>query len=34
MKNRFIAYCSIVLLSAQIWSCKDKSAFTISGSIT
>jgi peroxiredoxin len=34
MKNRVIIYCCIVLLSGLIYSCKDKSAFTISGTIT
>jgi peroxiredoxin len=34
MKNRVIIYCCIVLLSGLIYSCKDRSAFTISGTIT
>ncbi|MDB5154377.1 MAG: hypothetical protein JWR54_3128 [Mucilaginibacter sp.] len=34
MKNRVIIYCCIVLLSGLIYSCKDKSTFTISGTIT
>jgi peroxiredoxin len=34
MKNRFAIYTIIALLSVLIYSCKDKSAFTISGSIT
>ncbi|MDB5023367.1 MAG: AhpC/TSA family protein [Mucilaginibacter sp.] len=34
MKNRVIIYCCVVLLSGLICSCKDKSVFTISGTIT
>ncbi len=34
MKNRVIIYCCIVFLSGLIYSCKDKSVFTISGTIT
>jgi peroxiredoxin len=34
MKNRIVIYCFIALLPALIYSCKDKSAFTISGTIT
>jgi peroxiredoxin len=32
--KRVIIYCFIALLSALVYSCKDKSAFTISGTIT
>ena len=34
MKNRFIAYSCVVALIGLIYSCKDKSTFTISGTIT
>lgn len=34
MKNRIVIYCCVVLMSAFVYSCKDKSAFTISGTIT
>ncbi|MDB5141432.1 MAG: hypothetical protein JWQ66_145 [Mucilaginibacter sp.] len=34
MKNRIVIYCFITLLSGFIYSCKDKSVFTVSGTIT
>ncbi|HEY4196259.1 MAG TPA: TlpA disulfide reductase family protein [Mucilaginibacter sp.] len=34
MRNRIVIYCFIALLSGLMYSCKDKSAFTISGTIT
>ena len=34
MRNRVIIYCFVALLSGLIYSCKDKSAFTISGTLT
>ena len=34
MKNRLAVYCAVALLPLMIYSCKDKSAFTISGTIT
>src|ERR1700716_892170 len=34
MKTRFASYFIIALLSLVIYSCKDKSSFTISGTIT
>jgi peroxiredoxin len=34
MKNHIVIYCFIALLSGFIYSCKDKSVFTVSGTIT
>ena len=34
MKNRIVLYCSFAALSVLLFSCKNKSAFTISGTIT
>jgi peroxiredoxin len=34
MKNRIIIFCCIALFSAALYSCKDKSTFTIAGTIT
>jgi peroxiredoxin len=33
MKKNIIYYCSIILLAATLFSCKDKNAFTVSGTI-